>query len=129
MLSGLQKANPAAGSGADVSDLELLAHYELEHEGSKTRSGFAMILELTERRMLIEADVAFAHGDALRLNFFLPDAGAAGGRTKIGLRCTVGQCLDDEKLHYSTRISEIGDAARNAILGLREARGVGGQER
>ena len=125
MASGLQNANAAARSGADVSDLELLAHYELEHEGGKTRSGFAMILELTERRLLLETDLPFAQGDELRLNFFLPDAGAAAGRTKIGLRCLVGQCVDAERLHYSARVREIGDAGRNAVRSLREARGVG----
>lgn len=124
MLSGLQNPNPVARSDADVSDLELLAHYELEQKGSKKRSGFAMILELTERRLLLETDVAFAQGDDLRLNFFLPDAGAAAGRTKVGIKCAVGQCLDAQKLHYSTRVLEIGDAARNAIRGLREARGA-----
>ena len=125
MLSGVQKANSGAGSGADVSDLELLAHYELESESGKTRSGFAMILELTERRLLLETDVPFTQGDTLRLNFFLPDPGASAVRTKIGLRCLVGQCVDAEKLHYSARVGEIGDVARNAVRSLREARGVG----
>ncbi len=115
MLRGLKKATPVA-PGADRPQLELLAHYELDDpESGCTRSGFAVILELTVRRLLLEGDVDFAAGDELRVSFFLPDPDADSGRVNVALRCTVVQCRDAAKQHYSTRISKIGEAAKNAI--------------
>lgn len=119
MLSGLQKATPPAPVAVEPQ-LELLAHYEVEDpETGHSRSGFAVILELTDRRMLVEGDVAFESGDELKIRFFLPDPGANSGRVNVALECTIAQCRDATKLHYSTRISKIGEAARSAIRSLR----------
>lgn len=125
MLSGLQNASGSDGT-ADVRALELLAHYELtDPRSGAARSGFAVILELTDRRILIENDVPLAAGDELRLNFFLPDAGQASGRSKIALECRVTLCRDSEKLHYGGAISKIGEASRQAILSLKSEKRSG----
>jgi hypothetical protein len=119
----LQKASSSGAGGSDVSDLELLAHYECVHaESGRSRSGFAVLIELDARHLTLEGDVAFAPGDTLSMNFFLPDAGSDGGRTKISLSCMVAQCRDSEQLHYSARISKLGESSRRAIEKLREER-------
>ena len=128
-LRGLQKASPTVRASFDVADLELLAHYEMTDDATgDSRSGFAVILELTERRLLLESDVSFEPGDQLRINFFLPDSGADSGRINIALRCMVAQCRDGERLHYSTRISKISDASRRAIQNLHAHRASGSQQ-
>ena len=115
MLKGLQKATSVVPAPDAPRQLELLAHYELDDpETGDTRSGFAVILELTDRRLLLEGDVAFSADDELRLRFFLPDPQADSGRVNVALRCTIAQC-DATKLHYSARISKIGEAAKKAI--------------
>lgn len=117
-LNGLQKAVPP-GTSHDVAALELLAHYELANESTgEERSGFALLLELSDRRVLLETDVALEAGIEVSLNFFLPDAGPDAGRTKISLRCLVTQCRDTERLHYSARISKISGPSRRAIQQL-----------
>ena len=119
MSNGLQRATSHGGATADVRDLELLAHYELgDSKSGGSRSGFAVILELTDRRIVIENDVALAAGDELRLNFFLPDAGQVSGRLKVSLECRIALCRDAQKLHYGGTISKIGEASRQAILSL-----------
>jgi len=126
-LTGLQKASTSVADGSDVSDLELLAHYELaEQESERQRSGFAVLLELDARRLTLEGDVAFAAGDTLSMNFFLPDAGSDVGRTKVSLSCVVAQCRDGEQLHYNARISKIGESSRRAIEKLHAERGSKG---
>lgn len=116
MLSGLQKATSSVRRKGEPRPLELLAHYEIEDpETGDSRSGFAVILELTDRVLLIEGDVAFSVGDELRVSFFLPDPSSDSGRVNVSLRCAVAQCRDEAKLHYSTRISRIGNAAKRAI--------------
>lgn len=106
---------------ANVADLELLAHYErLDAATGVSRSGFALLLELSERQLLLETDVAFEDGDELSLNFFLPDdLGVEAGRSKVSLRCRVMQCRSRDQLHFSARVSKIGDASRTAIQRLR----------
>ncbi len=128
-LSGLQKASAGDASSSDVSGLELLAHYELvDQKRGAERSGFAVLLELTDRRLMLESDVPFTPGDQLSMNFFLPDSGSEAGRTKISLSCAVAQCRDAEQLHYSARISKIGESSRRAIQNLHAERDSGSQE-
>ena len=125
-LSGLHKASSREANGCDVSDLELLAHYELVEEGTgRARSGFAVLLELSERRLLLEGDVSFKPGDTLDLNFFLPDSGSDMGRTKISLRCAIADCRDLKQLHYNARISKIADRSKQAIEKLHAERSSG----
>jgi hypothetical protein len=123
MLNGLQKAKPAGAAGPEEPVLELLAHYELEESGTgKARSGFAVILELTDRRLLIESDVELASGQEIQISFFLPNHKDAS-RVNVALDCAIAQCRDQARLHYSTRISKISDAARAAILNFQATRG------
>lgn len=120
MASGMQGDTTADGPMSDVRHLELLAHYErTDPSTGNTRSGFAVILELTERRVLLEGDVALEMGDVLDLKFFLPTPGQESGRTNVGVECLVAQCRDAEKLHYSVRISKIGEKSKLAIQELR----------
>jgi hypothetical protein len=126
MSNGLQKAVSDDGGSADVRDLELLAHYERgDARSGGARSGFAVILELTDRRILLENDVSLEAGDALRMNFFLPDAGQVSGRLKVSLECRVTLCRDAERLHYGAAISKIGEASRQAILSLQSENRTG----
>ena len=114
MLSGSQKATSAVADAP--RQLELLAHYELDDpKTGDSRSGFAVILELTDRRLLLEGDAAFSAGAELRVSFFLPDPQADSGRVNVALRCIVAQCCDATKLHYGVRISKISEAAKKAI--------------
>ncbi len=116
MLSGSHKASSDASEQDAPHQLELLAHYELDDpETGDSRSGFAMILELSERQLLLEGDVVFSVGSEMRLSFFLPDPQADAGRVNVALECTVGQCHDETKLHYSIRISKISEVGKNAI--------------
>jgi hypothetical protein len=111
-----------------VADLELLAHYELrDSKSGDMRSGFAVILELTDRRLLLEGDVPFEAGDQLDVNFFLPDSGTDSGRTKVALCCVVAQCRDTEQLQYSMQISKISEASKSAIQNLHAENGSGSQ--
>ncbi len=127
-LNGLQKASSLVTTGCDVSDLELLAHYELVEESTgRARSGFAVLLELADRRLMLEGDVPFKAGDTLDMNFFLPDSGSDLGRTKISLRCMIAQCRDEEQLHYSARVSKITDRSKEAIEKLHAERRSGSQ--
>lgn len=119
MLTGLQKATSVVPAPTAPRQLELLAHYELDDpETGGSRSGFAVILELTDRWLLLEGDTAFSAGAELRVSFFLPDPQADSGRVNVALRCTVAQCRDATKLHYGVRISKIGEATKKAIRGL-----------
>lgn len=119
MLSGLQKATSDAAMSAKIADLELLAHYErLDAAQGVSRSGFALLIELSEQKVLLETDVAFDDGDELNLNFFLPDAGVDAGRTKVSLRCTVVHCRSRDHLHFAARVSKLGEASRTAIQRL-----------
>ncbi len=114
MLSGLQKATSAVPDAP--RQLELLAHYELDDpKTGGSQSGFAVILELTDRRLLLEGDTAFSPGAELRVSFFLPDPKVDSGRVNVALRCSVAQCRDATKLHYSIRISKLSEAAKKAI--------------
>jgi hypothetical protein len=125
-LSGLQKASSSVANGSDVSDLELLAHYELvDEQTGRERSGFAVLLELTHRRLTLEGDVALSPGDTLKMNFFLPDSGSDEGRLKVSLSCMVAQRRDNDQLHYSARISKIGESSRRAIEKLHAERRSG----
>lgn len=120
MLDGLQKAGAGVGSSGDSAQLELLAHYETTDDGSEScRSGFAVVLELTERRLLVEGDVTLTAGQELKISFFLPSRD--GGRTNVGLDCVVAQCRDAGRLHYSCRVSKISEASRRAISNFQPA--------
>ena len=66
-------------------------------------------------------------GDVLNLNFFLPSPGQESGRTSVGLECLVAQCRDTGKLHYSVRVSKIGEKSKLAIQEL-QANGSGERE-
>ncbi len=137
MLKGLQKAAPAERAPDDVRHLELLAHYDLKRAASGAdpvggasadpRSGFALVLELTDRELLVEGDIPFGPGDRLSLDFFLPDLGADSGRTKVTLECVLTQCLDEAGLQYGARISQIGDTSKHAIQAINKQNGSGGQ--
>ena len=119
MLSGLRKAASAQGVAADVRHMELLAHYDVVCGATgDSRSGFAVILELTDRRLLIEADVHFSPDDTLTLDFFLPAPGADSGRHKVSLECSIVQCRDTELLHYGARVTAIGESSKRAINAL-----------
>ena len=133
MLKRLQKAAPADRAPDDVRHLELLAHYDLKRAvagadpvrgaSADSRSGFALILELTDRELLVEGDIPFGPGDRLSLDFFLPDLGADSGRTKVTLECVLTQCLDEAGLQYGARISQIGDTSKRAIQAINDRRG------
>ena len=121
MASGMHEDASADGPMSDVRHLELLAHYECSDPATgNTRSGFAVILELTERRVLLEGDVALQMGDVLNMNFFLPSPGQESGRTSVSLECLVAQCRDTEKLHFSVRVAKIGEKSKLAIQALQK---------
>ena len=125
-LTGLHKATPALSTSSSVAELELLAHYQQSDDATgDERSGFALLLELSDRRLMLEMDVALDPGSELSLNFFLPDAGADTGRTKVSLVCMVAQCRDPEQLHYSARISKISQPSKRAIEKLHAELGSG----
>ena len=114
MLSGMQKAKPSPAE-PEESFLGLLAHYELaDPETGSSRSGFAVILELETRRVLVEGDVAFSAGQRLDLAFFLPNH-EAESRVNVHLSCEVAQCRDEERLHYSLRVAKASNASKAAI--------------
>lgn len=96
--------------------MELLAHYELagETNGEVVR-GFAVILELSDRRLLFESDVPLETGSELDMNFFLTDAIGGSERAKISLSCILARCRDDARLIYSARVSKLTDGARVAV--------------
>lgn len=99
---------------APEPSVELLAHYELVSDSElDTRRGFAILLELDERRLLLETDTAFEAGDELLLNFFLADSGTE--RAKISLTCVVSHCRDENMLRYSARVSRIEDGSKEAV--------------
>jgi hypothetical protein len=115
MLNGLHKAGEARAEPVH-SPLELLAHYQLrDPETGTSRSGFALILELTPRRLVLESDVAFVSGQELHVSFFLTGEGDAS-RVNVAMDCVVAQCRDPERLHYSARVSKISNGSREAIL-------------
>jgi hypothetical protein len=127
-LSGLHKASPGSESSSDVSNLELLAHYELADSNSgNQRSGFAVLLELSECQLTLEADVAFCEGDTLDINIFLPGSGTKAGRTEVSLCCQVAQCHNQDQLRYGARVSRIGEASKDAIQKLHTERSSGGK--
>ena len=97
---------------------------ELDAAGDEDRRGFAVVLELTPRRLVIESDWPLETGDVIALNFFLPASSGSGQRVKVNVSCVVAQCKDETKLHYSVRVSKIGEASTKAI-----ARYVAGLER
>ena len=108
-----RRRGPAAGSSS-VAEYELLAHYEsVDEESGDARSGFAMLVELSESWLMMESDVGLEAGCELSINFFLPDRDE--GRTRVAMQCVVLQCRDHERLHYSARISKIDQASRLGI--------------
>jgi hypothetical protein len=115
MLNGLHKAR-AGGAEPARSPLELLAHYQLrDPETGSSRSGFALILELTPRRLVLESDVPFASGQELHISFFLTHE-ADASRVSVAMDCVVAQCRDPEQLHYSARVAKISNGSKEAIL-------------
>jgi hypothetical protein len=96
--------------------IELLAHYDVE-PGSfdEPRSGFAVVLELSERRLLLEADLSLEPGTNLLLNFFLQEPDGDAQRTNVSLACVVSQCHDEAKQIYSARVTKLAEPARRAI--------------
>ena len=96
--------------------VELLAHYDVNAGSSEEpRSGFAVVLELTERRLLLEADLSLEPGAEMLLNFFLQEPGSDAQRSNVSLACAVTQCHDEAKLVYSVRITKLEDKSRDAI--------------
>jgi len=96
--------------------VELLAHYEVaDTEGGDATRGFAVILELSDRSLVMESDVPLDTGSELSLNFFLADPGSTSQRAKISMSCLVARCRDEAKLIYSARVSKMTDSARELV--------------
>jgi hypothetical protein len=103
-------------TGPQKPKVELLAHYEVDGGASRSpRSGFAVLLELSERRLLFETDLCLEQATEMHLNFFLHDPDSDAQRSNVSLSCVIGQCRDEAKMIYSARVSKIGDDARQAI--------------
>jgi hypothetical protein len=96
--------------------VELLAHYDVNAGSSQEpRSGFAVVLELSERRLLLETDLSLEPGVEVLLNFFLQGPGSDAQRSNVSLACAVTQCHDEAQLVYSARVTKLEDESRNAI--------------
>ena len=96
--------------------VELLAHYDVEAGSSEeARSGFAVVLELTERRLLLETDLSLEPGTEMLLNFFLQVPDSDAQRSNVSLSCEVTQCRDEAKLIHSVRVTKLADDSRQAI--------------
>ena len=103
-------------TGPQKPKVELLAHYEVDGGASRSpRSGFAVLLELSERRLLFETDLCLEQATEMHLNFFLQEPESDAQRSNVSLSCVIGQCRDEAKMIYSARVSKIGDDARQAI--------------
>lgn len=82
--------------------VDLLAHFEIPcKNGEEPRRGFANLIEFGRGEILMESDEALEPKERLDLTFFVPDpAGGGAARRKIGLRCEIRLCRDEDRLLY-----------------------------
>jgi len=105
----VDRATPESGGDR----IDVLAHFEMPGAaGAEPRRGFANLLEISRRELLLESDDVMEVGDALSLTFFIPAPGGADGpRVKIGLRCNIRRCHEVGKLLYVAELSEVEEAS------------------
>jgi len=111
-----------AGSAPSPPPLDLLAHFEVPAaQGGEPRRGFATLIQLDEREVLLEADAPLTRGDPMTLTFFLP-AARGSERTQISLRCRVYDERDAERLRYAAVVAESGEVGRTGLRRFLEER-------
>jgi len=111
-----------AGSAPSPPPLDLLAHFEVPGaEGGEPRRGFATLIQIDEREVLLEADAPLTRGERMTLTFFVP-AGHGSERTQISLRCRVYDERDGGRLRYAAVVAEAGDAGRTGLRRFLEER-------
>lgn len=103
----------------ESAPFELLSHYEiLTNPSGEPRRGFAILLELDERKILLESDYPLETSDVMLLNFFLNEAEESTEREKVTLTCEIRLCRDEAKLVYTAAVSTIDEDSRLALRRL-----------
>ncbi len=95
--------------------VQLLANFEdIRGVESARAGGFANVLEVSCRELLLEADQPLVVGDVFGLNFFVPRT-AVTDCTNISLVCRVSQSRNEEKLLYVAEIVDLNTAASETL--------------
>jgi hypothetical protein len=97
--------------------VDLLAHFEMPAQGdAEPRRGFATLIELRDRELLMESDAELEIDDLLDLTFFIPSAGGSGpARIRVMLRCEVRLRHDENKLLYTAEFRRLDEESEGAL--------------
>ncbi len=100
---------------SDVKKVQILATMALAEDASKARgNGFANVLELSERALLLEACRSLEEGTRVQVSFFIP-GGGHNGFEKISMTCVVARARNRRTLHYEAEIVEMDEVSRRIL--------------
>jgi len=93
-------------------ELQLLATVvETGAEGVREAST-ALVLALSKRRILIEANRVHEKGEKFTLRFFVP---LREGFSRLSVKCVITEARDLEKLQYEADITDIDETQRGIL--------------